>query len=91
VPSRTVVLESYSPSIVGLAKSFRSTLQFEDRLDEVQKSMLEDAESLAFSFGVPIQIIDLSKLNTVSRALRRILGFPRFPTVILPGNYSLEL
>jgi hypothetical protein len=86
VPSRTVVLESYSPSIVGLTRSFRCTLQFEDRLDEAQKSLIEDAERLALSFGVPIQIIDLSKLNAVSRVLRRILGFPRIPRVVLSGK-----
>jgi hypothetical protein len=85
VPTRAVFLEYYSPSMVGFAKSTRSTIQFEDRLDEVQKLMLEDAERLAISTGVLIQIIDLSKQNFISRLVRR-LKFPRSPTVVLQGK-----
>jgi hypothetical protein len=85
VPSRAVFLEYYSPSIIVFVKSSRSSVQFEDRLDEVQKSMLEDAEGFAHSTGIPIKVVDLSKLNVVSRLIRRILNFPKSPTIVLQG------
>jgi len=84
VPSRAVHFEYYSPSIVGFVKSSRSSIQFEDRLDKVQKSMLEDAERLAISSGVSLRVIDLSKLNVVFRLFSRILSSQIFPGVVLP-------
>ena len=87
VPSRTFLVEYYSPSIVGFVKSSRRAMLFEDRLDEVQKSLLEDAERLAISTGVPIKVVDLAKLNVVSRMIRRFFGkLPHSSTVVFPGS-----
>ena len=86
VPSRAVLLEYYSPSIVGFVKSSRSSIQFEDRLDEIQKLVLEHAERFAHSSGIPMKVVDLSKLNFVSRLIRRILKFPKSLAVVLPGT-----
>jgi len=91
VPSRAVFLEYYSPSIIGFVKSSRSSIQFEDRLDEVQKLMLEEAERFAQSASIPMKVVDLSKLNFVSRLVRRILKFPKSPTVILPGTLFFRI
>jgi len=87
VPSRTVFVDYYPPSIVGFVKSSRSTLLFEDRLDKVQESILEEAERLAISTSVPIKVVDLAKPNAVSRLVRRFFRkLPRPSTVVLPGS-----
>ena len=48
--------------------------------------MLEDAEGFAHSTSIPIKVVDLSKLNLVSRLVRRILNFPKSPTIVLQGT-----
>ena len=85
VPSRAVLLEYYYPSIIGFVKSSRRSIEFEYRLDEVQQLMLEEAERFVHSTGIPIKVVDFSKLNFVFRLVRRILNFPKSPTVVLPG------
>jgi hypothetical protein len=85
VPSRAVLLEYYSPSIIGIVKSSRRSIEFEYWLDEAQQLMLEEAERVAQSTGIPIKVVDLSKLNFVFRLVRQILKFPKSPTIVLPG------
>jgi len=88
VRSKRVAVQSFPsertvPSIVGSVKLTSWVVQYEDRFDDSQKSILKYADDLASSVGVPIEVIDVSKLNLIRRLVTLVFRRDLYKTPIV--------
>ena len=92
VAIRSVVIENYTGSIVGPVKLPSRFVDYEDRLDETQQTMVDYASDLALSTGLPIKVVDVSKLNVLERFGRVIFRRVReTPAIELPEAMFLHM
>jgi hypothetical protein len=92
VATRSLVVESYAGSIIGPVKLPLRFVDYEDRLDETQQTMVDYASDLALSAGLPIKVVDVSKLNVLERLGRVIFRRDReTPAIELPEAMFLHM
>jgi hypothetical protein len=86
VAVQSFACERYVPSVIGSVKITNWVVQYENRLDDAQQAILKYADDLSTSAGLPIEVIDVSKLNIIRRLVtlffRRDLY--RTPAVLFP-------
>jgi hypothetical protein len=91
VAIRSAVVEIYASSITGPMRLPTRFVDYEDRLDDTQKSMVEYATDLAMSADLPIKIVDVAKLNVWKRLGRALSGTRDTPAIVLPEALFLHL
>ena len=65
----------------------RAVVVREWRLDPGQRHALREARGLAAETGNPLRVVDLGRMNPVSRALHRLrVGGSTFPVVVMKGS-----
>ena len=83
VAVRSVIVEHYVKSVIWPEKSVRRVVEYEDRLDETQRAMLDYAKDLAKAGKFRLKIVDLSKESRIKYSVGRIFGrHSMFPTIV---------
>ncbi len=92
VAVRSMVVQNYSGSFIGVVASSTRFVDYEDRLDDTQQRMIDYASDLAMSADLPIKVIDVAKLSPLERFTRRIFRQARVtPTIELPEAMFLHM
>jgi len=92
VPVAIRVVEDLQWTTAGTFKVRRTMLQYENQLDEGQMAILEYARKLAGAAGVSLEVVDLSRLNFISRFVKYLFAkTPRVPSVEIPGMVLSDL
>lgn len=74
VPVSSTELKDYVQWVTAPVKVPRRVIQYEDRLDDRQKKILDFADDLAATLALPLKVVDVSKLNVFQRLARWISG-----------------
>jgi hypothetical protein len=83
VAVRSIIVEQYIKSVIGPQKVAERIVEYEDRLDETQRAMLEYANDLAKAGKFRLKIVDLSKQSRIKYSLGRLFGRPSIvPTIV---------
>ena len=87
VPVQSFACERLVPSVIGSVKITKWVVQYESRLDDDQQAILKYADDLSASAGLPIEIVDVSKLNIVRRLILKIFKNELYkaPAVVFSG------
>jgi hypothetical protein len=86
VPAAMSIVENPQWTTAGTFRVRKMVLQYDDQLDTSQLAILDYAQRVALAAGVSLEVVDLSRMNFVSRFAKSLINAtPKAPTVVIPG------